>query len=435
MESSELDAKYFCFRAQKRVEKNDYKRAINDFTRALRINPENKEIYLLRAKAKVKCELYVKAIEDCTLYIKNNPESIEAFLIRGDCYQKLHNIELALKDFQKASSFGSMVASGKVKSIEIQLQKINTKIEQYSKEINDQPLNPSFYFGRAITYKNIENNKVHNFQLAIKDLCKCIDLDPSFEEAYVELVKLKEFMEIYYENKFYDSEIILCIKKYESMKNLRLVAEWKKHQEEIAEEFDKRILNNPLIKEKLFYVIENLKDQYSEEQIGIAAGYFKKYENNKTFNKEDFQKAKLIAEQSFDKNKLYEFKWNNPYLYSLQIFNNRFCSFTGSHGYTAFVSVRQIKASKEFDYSNSDLKDWNIETLVADVCCTASDEQEAKELIDLYSFKEPMKYVDLEEWFYFNENLEYQDDLAFSDDEIGEYYGILYDDCIIEHRY
>ncbi len=43
-------------------------------------------------------------------------------------------------------------------------------------------------------------------------------------------------------------------------------------------------------------------------------------------------------------------------------------------------------------------------------------------------------YVDIEEWFYLNEDLE-DDELYFSEDEIGKNYGILYKDCIIEQRY
>ena len=76
----------------------------------------------------------------------------------------------------------------------------------------------------------------------------------------------------------------------------------------------------------------------------------------------------------------------------------------------------------------------DLEILIADVCCRASNEEEAKELIDIYSFDEPMMYVDIEEWFYLNEDLE-DDELYFSEDEIGKYYGILYEDCIIEQRY
>lgn len=175
-----------------------------------------------------------------------------------------------------------------------------------------------------------------------------------------------------------------------------------------------------------------MKNSYNEEQIGIAAGYFNKFDNNKTINKEDFQKAKSIAFQSIDQDKIKELELNTPD--PLEIFNNNFCSFSGAHGFTEFILLKKVKDSKELNYLNSDLKDWNIETLIADVCCTASDEEEAKELIDIYSFKEPMMYVDIEEWFYLNEDLE-DDELYFSEDEIGKNYGILYKDCIIEQRY
>ena len=106
MQSTELDEKYFLARAQNRVEKNDYKRAINDFTRAHRLNPENDEIYLLRAKAKVKCELYMKAIEDFNSYLECNSNKVNAFLERGNCYLKAGFKEKALKDFNEAESHG-----------------------------------------------------------------------------------------------------------------------------------------------------------------------------------------------------------------------------------------------------------------------------------------------------------------------------------------
>ena len=114
--------------------KRNFKRAINDFTRAIRINPENTDIYLVRANAKIKCENFKKAIEDLNLYLKCNSNSINALLDRGDCYLNLHNIELALKDFNDASSFGSVEALTKIKSIESQLQKINNRKEEDEKK-------------------------------------------------------------------------------------------------------------------------------------------------------------------------------------------------------------------------------------------------------------------------------------------------------------
>ncbi len=93
-----------------------------------------------------------------------------------------------------------------------------------------------------------------------------------------------------------------------------------------------------------------MKNSYNEEQIGIAAGYFNKFDNNKTINKEDFQKAKSIAFQSIDQDKIKELELNTPD--PLEIFNNNFCSFSGAHGFTEFILLKKVKDSKELNYLN-----------------------------------------------------------------------------------
>ena len=113
-----LDEQNYVKRGLNRFEKNDFKRAINDFTRALRLNPENTDIYLVRANAKIKCEQFKKAIEDFNLYFQCNSNNINALLDRGDCYLKLVNVEFALKDFNEAYSFGSKEALAKIRIIE-----------------------------------------------------------------------------------------------------------------------------------------------------------------------------------------------------------------------------------------------------------------------------------------------------------------------------
>ena len=241
-----LDEQNYVKRGLNRFEKNDFKRAINDFTRALRLNPENTDIYLVRANAKIKCEQFKKAIEDFNLYFQCNPNNINALLDRGDCYLKLLNVELALKDFNEAYSFGSKEALAKIRIIENQLQKINNQkaederiIEKHTKKINENPLNPSFYFGRAMSYKKTKVTNVYNFELAIKDLCKSIDLNPEFEEAYLELLELKKIMEAYGE-KTNEQEISIYLEKYELFKNLRLSIECRKALEREAEEIKKK---------------------------------------------------------------------------------------------------------------------------------------------------------------------------------------------------
>ena len=108
-----MDYENYLKRGLNRFQKNDFKRAINDFTRGLRSNPENIDIYLVRANAKMKIEQFKKAIEDFNLYLQYNSKNINPFLDRGDCYLKLGSKELALKDYDRASYLGSKL--GQVK--------------------------------------------------------------------------------------------------------------------------------------------------------------------------------------------------------------------------------------------------------------------------------------------------------------------------------
>ena len=418
-----LDDQNYVKRGLNRFEKNDFKRAINDFTRALRLNPENTDIYLVRANAKIKCEQFKKAIEDFNLYFQCNSNNINALLDRGDCYLKLVNIELALKDFNEAYSFGSKEALAKIRSIENQLQTINNQkeederiIETHTKRINENPLNPSFYFGRAMSYKKAKLANVYNFELAIKDLCKSIDLNPEFEEAYLELLELKKIMEAYGE-KTNEQEISIYLEKYELFKNLRLSIECRKALEKEIEERDKKIKSNPLTEEKLLFVIKALKERYSDEQIGIAAGYFLKTGKNKILDKDKFLEAKKFAYESSLGNAYLELRLMDNrcnYFDGLCIFKDRFCVLDGQHGGTVFVPSRIVNESKDWDYSNARLKDWDIQTI-------------DMELMSLYSFNEPMKYIHVEQYYFLDENLEYGE--WFDADEQAEFHGIRYEDC------
>ena len=180
-------------RGQKKVEKNDYKRAINDFTRALRINPKNERIYLLRAEAKVKCELFKKAIEDLTSYLKINSKSIIALLKRGDCYLKLGSKELALKDYDQANLLGS--EEGLKKQVEIwsYLEKVETSIKKISLKLKNDPNNAEGYFSRAMEFKKQPG---FDQKIIIKDLEKSLLLDPNFEEAYYDYIMQRKYYAI-----------------------------------------------------------------------------------------------------------------------------------------------------------------------------------------------------------------------------------------------
>ena len=451
MQSTELDEKYFLARAQNRVEKKDFKRAINDFTRAHRLNPENDEIYLLRAKAKVKCEFYMKAIEDFNSYLECNSNKANAFLERGNCYLKAGSKEKALKDFNEAFLLGSELGREKKEYLESFLKKGETYIKKLSKEINHGTTNPKTYFLRAMAYKNKDEgdyelgindlNNCIDHDLVIDDLNKCIDLDPNYEDAYFERYNLKSIFSDKYSKKEIDSDL----EKYNSIRFKRINAEdleadiQKRHQ---------KIKNNPLKGDKLKLVIFLLKDNYSDLEISEACGYKKietfykeikslnfKFQNQlNLFDKSEEITEEELSVQNIEKNlkKIIvdkSFIKNSPYhLYSLNIFKKCLCDIDLEHGGTVYIPARITNDSKEWDYSKSKLKNWDLKSLINDKSHYAyQDEETARECFGFYTFTEPMKFMQVNQYWYLNENLESEE--WFEHEEIAEFHGLRYQDC------
>ena len=82
--------------------KNDFDRAIADFSEALKINPRYATAFISRGNAWKNNGNFARAIVDYTMTIEINPIAAEAFTNRGVCYSLLDQSELACLDFQKA---------------------------------------------------------------------------------------------------------------------------------------------------------------------------------------------------------------------------------------------------------------------------------------------------------------------------------------------
>ena len=419
-----LDHENYLKRGLNRFQKNDFKRAINDFTRGLRSNPENIDIYLVRAIAKMKIEQFKKAIEDFNLYLQYNSKNINSFLDRGDCYLKLGSKELALKDYDKASSLGSELGKVKKNYLECILQKNKKSINNFSEKIKQGTKDPKVYFSRAMAYKKEE---ACDYSLVINDLNKCIDLDPNYEEAYLELNFAKTVLSDIYSQE----DTAADFEKYSLIRLKRINDE---RQQAYIEQIEQKIQNNPLTKEKLLYIIKALEGIYSDEQIGIASGYFFKRGKDKIFEKDSFLEAKNIANKySLKEGYLYErsiFMGKTYYYFDgLCIFKDRFCVVDGEHGGTVFIPSRIVNQSKDWDYSNARLKDWDVKTIINDKNHSAfgEDEEDAKEWFEIYSFNEPMKYIQVEQYNYLDENLQVGE--WFSREEQAEFHGLRIEDC------
>ena len=89
--------------ANNKFELGDYKGAIEDYTKAININPNDPEVFINRGLAKYKLLDYQGAIEDYTKAISINPNDPEAFFNRGNVKLKLKDYQGAIVDYTKAT--------------------------------------------------------------------------------------------------------------------------------------------------------------------------------------------------------------------------------------------------------------------------------------------------------------------------------------------
>ena len=76
-----------------KTQKEEYKSAINDYTKAIKINPEYADAYFYRGCAKHKLEDYKGAISDFSKAIQINPNYVDAYYYRGLAKDDLARLE------------------------------------------------------------------------------------------------------------------------------------------------------------------------------------------------------------------------------------------------------------------------------------------------------------------------------------------------------
>ena len=96
-------------RASHLVEGSEFKVAVEDYSRALTLNPTDHEALSGRALAWLKLGDAGKAIADCDESLIAKPTST-AFSIRGDAWFTLANFDQAIEDFEAAHRFDETVA-------------------------------------------------------------------------------------------------------------------------------------------------------------------------------------------------------------------------------------------------------------------------------------------------------------------------------------
>lgn len=97
------DALAYKKRGDARTDLEDYQGAIADYTQAIQINPDYVDAYYNRGNARYDLEDYQGAIEDYTRTIKISPQYAHAYYNRGNVYAQLGDTQPAIDDFRRAA--------------------------------------------------------------------------------------------------------------------------------------------------------------------------------------------------------------------------------------------------------------------------------------------------------------------------------------------
>lgn len=165
---------------------NDFEGAINNFTKAIKIDSNFKEAYLKRGLVYIKFKRYEKALKDCTKAIEIDSKDEISYYCRGVVYTLLERYKEALQD-------------------------CNDSINLYEN------------FKEAYLVRGVIYSKLKRYEEAIKDYNRAIDLNIKYKEVYSNLgityIKRKSLIEAKESFKKY-----LEIKKQEDEQNNNLKA-------------------------------------------------------------------------------------------------------------------------------------------------------------------------------------------------------------------
>lgn len=94
-------AEDFCDRGVKKARSGNYRGAINEYTQAIQVDPNNAPAYCQRGLAFYKLRAYKEAFADYTQALRLAPQLAEAYYYRGTARRKLGYGQGAIEDFDQ----------------------------------------------------------------------------------------------------------------------------------------------------------------------------------------------------------------------------------------------------------------------------------------------------------------------------------------------
>ena len=123
-----MDFAFYRKRGDENVSKGEHDLALENYGKAIELNPKDAATYLNRGRAYSNKKSYDLAVLDYDKWIELSPKESSAYFNRGDVHEKRGNAQQAMSDYRKAVELD--VANESAKSGLKRLQDAQAKIEQ-----------------------------------------------------------------------------------------------------------------------------------------------------------------------------------------------------------------------------------------------------------------------------------------------------------------
>lgn len=147
----------------------NYERAISDYSKFIQIYPDNAKAYLNCGDAHFCKGEYDKAISDYSKAIKLDPEYAEAYYARSNVYRHIGESNQARADEDKALGLG----------FDETIYVEDSCLELIEELVQSCPKNAKVYY-----YRGLVRDCSGDYNLAIEDYNKVLQLNPQFAPAY-----------------------------------------------------------------------------------------------------------------------------------------------------------------------------------------------------------------------------------------------------------
>lgn len=161
----------------------DYAAAVDNYSKAVKIDSNNYRYFVNRGLAYEKLDKTSEAIDDFTKVLDLKPEYPPAFYKRATLYIREHNYAAAVKDLDKVienqpQNVPAWYLRGSAK---IDLYDYNGAIDDLSKVLEIENDHVLAYMQRGIAYMFLKD-----FNKALADYNKAIEYDPKSSESYLQ---------------------------------------------------------------------------------------------------------------------------------------------------------------------------------------------------------------------------------------------------------